>query len=361
VKAHKLLYCRLALDFERNLAILKVACVDLPSAQLCFKFVAMNVKPFFEHAQLTSADVFSHPRCFGALREALASLTTVDVEFFAMETQSMLHGISPPTGWGPGHPDTSCVMGFRLAVPESQAEEFRAKLQSICYAIRPAEEGMLYCSISINEANKWAYIRQSFNDAAGLLVRLRGACGVDWLRGAAEAKELDRFEVSGPSEEISRLRGPLESIRCSFFECAQEESLAWVVPRKALLLRQAQTAYSQDMAQKRLADCFRRMATEEGLASAAAAVASPSPTEPLEPEPPCAASGPSAVPPSGDDLQDPMVTVQGKESRPCPRGVGLGLRSLLPPRRGPPRCCSQPRPPDAALQRRWHRLGRQRC
>lgn len=192
-------------------------------------------------------------------------LMLMGCRFFSMEPGCRLFGAREPSVWGFGTADTACTLLSRYVVKGGSGGDLstlREKLRLIGESMKPEVEGLLSHGFAVDEASGMVLGRESYNDAAGILVHLRHTdCA---LRALLEVAELASMEVHGPASELAKLRSTLQPLGCRFY-VLDTGSRSWLSPQEVLLLRQAQGSLQKDLMQRRLADRLRRVAGEEGL------------------------------------------------------------------------------------------------
>jgi len=108
--------------------------------------------------------------------------------------------------------DTCCSIAPYFKVHDGEIDAFKNKCEQLV-EITQEEQKCLYYGFSF--AGNHVHCREGYEDAEGLLAHLKNIDTL--LKDAFAIADLVRFEIHGPEEELSKLRGPLAELSPQFF------------------------------------------------------------------------------------------------------------------------------------------------
>lgn len=109
-------------------------------------------------------------------------------------------------------PDKCCTIVPYFKVPPARMEEFK-KLCERFLARTQDEPRVLYYGFSFHE--DMAHCREGYADAEGALAHLESVGPL--IEEALKIASLERLEIHGPEEELSKMREPLAQLNPEFY------------------------------------------------------------------------------------------------------------------------------------------------
>lgn len=111
-----------------------------------------------------------------------------------------------------GHPNAVAIHPY-FRIHDGQHEEVAARLRAFVDAARSEPKCISY---GFTRNGDELFCQEAYEDAEGVLAHLDNVG--KQLQELLTLADMLRLEVHGPAEQLAKLRGPLATMNCSYFE-----------------------------------------------------------------------------------------------------------------------------------------------